>query len=98
VSGMNEKGLTVTLNAAKSGVPTSAATPVSIIAREVIQYAKTIDEAYAIIKKRKSFVSESFMISSAVDSNVVIIEKTPDTTSIYQVNAKEQKLILTNHF
>jgi len=98
VSGMNEKGLTVTLNAAKSGVPTSAATPVSIIAREVVQYAQTIDEAYAIINKRKAFVSESFLISSAVDSNVVVIEKTPDTTMIYQVNKKEQRLILTNHF
>lgn len=98
VSGMNEKGLTVTLNAAKSGVPTSAATPVSIIAREVVQYAQTIDEAYAIISKRKSFVSESFLISSALDSNVVVIEKTPDTTMIYQVNKKEQRLILTNHF
>ncbi|MDF2457067.1 MAG: putative choloylglycine hydrolase [Cytophagaceae bacterium] len=98
VSGMNERGLTVTLNAAKSGVPTSAATPVSIIAREVVQYAQTIEEAYAIIKKRKSFVSESFLISSALDSNVVVIEKTPDTTMIYQVNKKEQRLILTNHF
>ena len=98
VSGMNEKGLTVTLNAAKSGVPTSAATPVSIIAREVVQYAQTINEAYAIIKKRKAFVSESFLISSAIDSNVVVIEKTPDTTLIYQVNKKEGKIILTNHF
>lgn len=98
VSGMNEKGLTVTLNAAKSGVPTAAATPVSLIAREVVQYAQTIDEAYAIVKKRKSFVSESFLVSSALDSNVVVIEKTPDTTVIYRVNAKDERLILTNHF
>jgi len=98
VSGMNEKGLSVTLNAAKSGVPTSAATPVSIIAREVVQYASTINEAFQIVKKRKSFVSESFLISSAIDSNVVVIEKTPDTTLIYQVDKKEGRLILTNHF
>jgi isopenicillin-N N-acyltransferase like protein len=98
VSGMNEKGLSVTLNAAKSGVPTSAATPVSIIAREVVQYAATIQQAYAIVKKRKSFVSESFLVSSAIDSNVVVIEKTPDTTLIYQVDKKAGRLILTNHF
>lgn len=98
VSGMNEKGLSVTLNAAKSGVPTSAATPVSIIAREVVQYAATIQEAYDIVQKRKSFVSESFLVSSALDSNVVVIEKTPDTTLIYQVDKTKGRLILTNHF
>ena len=98
VSGMNEKGLSVTLNSAKSGVPTSAATPVSIIAREVVQYASTINEAFDIVKKRKAFVSESFLVSSALDSNVVVIEKTPDTTLIYQVEKTKGRLILTNHF
>ncbi len=96
VSGMNEKGLTVTLNAAKSDIPLSAATPISLISREVLQYAKNIDEAYTIIKKRKSFVSESFLIGSSLDHRCCIIEKSPSKIGIFF--SPDNRIICTNHF
>lgn len=96
VSGMNQNGLTITLNSAKSEIPLFAKTPVSIIAREILQYATTIDEAYEIAKQHPSFVAESFMISSAIDREMAVIEKTPDTTILYQNH--RNYLILTNHF
>jgi predicted choloylglycine hydrolase len=96
VSGMNEKGLTVTINAAKSNIPTGSATPVSLVAREILQYAKNIDEALAIAKSRKMFVSESFLIGSAADNKAVIIEKTPDTLDVYDPH--KNTIVCTNHF
>ncbi|MDP9041776.1 MAG: C45 family peptidase, partial [Bacteroidota bacterium] len=96
VSGMNEKGLTVTINAAKSEIPTGSATPVSLVAREILQYAENIGEAMTIAKKRKMFVSESFLIGSAEDRKAVIIEKTPDSIGLYDPGRNE--IICANHF
>ncbi|GAB3015381.1 acyl-CoA--6-aminopenicillanic acid acyl-transferase [Niabella terrae] len=96
VSGMNEKGLTVTINAAKSDIPSGAATPVSLVAREIIQYAKNIAEAVAIARKRKMFVSESFLVGSAADNRAVIVEKTPDSLALYDPGG--DSIQCTNHF
>jgi len=96
VSGMNEQGVTVTINAAKSVVPTSAATPVSLVAREILQYAKNIHEAIGIAKKRKMFVSESLLVGSANDKKAVVIEKTPDTLDVYDPNTNY--ILCANHF
>jgi len=96
VSGMNEKGLTVTINAAKSEIPLGARTPISIVTREILQYAGNISEAYAIASKRRTFVSESIMIGSAADNKTVIIEKTPSQTVLY--STANDYIISTNHF
>lgn len=95
-SGMNEQGLTVTINADKTSIPPGAATPVSLVAREILQYAKNIDEAWAISKKRKMFVSESFLIGSANDNKAVVIEKTPDSMDLYE--SDNNFITCANHF
>ena len=96
VSGMNMQGLTVTINAAKSDIPWSARTPISILAREILQYAGNIREAYEIAQKRETFVSESILIGSAADGKAAIIEKSPYKIAL--VEPSGDYIISTNHF
>ncbi len=96
VSGMNNQGLTVTINAAKSGIPFQAATPVSLVAREILQYASNIKEAIEIAGKREMFISESFLIGSAKDGKSVVIEKTPEMLAVFDQNSNS--IICSNHY
>ncbi|MCK0145114.1 C45 family peptidase [Arenibacter sp. F26102] len=97
VSGMNEHGLTVTINAGKSKIPLVAKTPISIVTREILQYAATLKEAVAIAKKRQVFVSESILVGSARDKKAIVIEVSPHNFGVYEVPNTNQ-LICSNHF
>ena len=97
VSGMNEHGLTVTINAGKSKIPLVAKTPISIVTREILQYATTLEEAVAIAKKRQVFVSESILVGSASDKKAIVIEVSPHNFGVYEVPNTNQ-LICSNHF
>ncbi len=95
VSGMNEHGLCVVLHSAKSKMRFSIGTPVSIIAREIMQEARNIEEARTILQKRQAFVSELFLVVSAQDNTAVVFEKGPNSLSEYQM--ENDCLICVNH-
>lgn len=96
VSGMNESGLSVTINASKSELPGKTKTPISILTREILQYATTIDEAIEIAKKREVFVSETIMVTSAIDNRTVLIEKSPESIDVYKT--EDGIVYCTNHY
>jgi isopenicillin-N N-acyltransferase like protein len=95
VSGMNVAGIAITVNAAKSKLSVKSSTPITILVREILQYASTIEEAKNIALKRKIFVSEAIHVSSGRENKSLLIEKTPVNTEFYQ---QEDYLICTNHF
>lgn len=95
-SGLNEQGLSVTINASKSDLPTASKTPISLLVREILQYASTIDEAIAIAKSKSTFVSETIMVSSKKDGRAVLIEKSPTKLGVYDTN--QNVLVCANHY
>jgi hypothetical protein len=97
VSGMNDQGLCVTINAARSSFPKEAKTPISLVTREIVQYAKNIEEAIAIARKREVFVAESILVGSAVDNRAVIIEISPDNFGVYEAN-NSNAVVCSNHY
>lgn len=96
VSGMNTEGLAVTINASKLEVPSSSATPISILVKSILQYASNIEEAKMIAASFKTFVCESILVGSANDGRAVIIEKTPSDMGVYA--AVNTRIICTNHY
>jgi tetratricopeptide (TPR) repeat protein len=96
VSGMNTEGITVTINAAKSDIPSEAKTPISLLTREILQFSSNIEEAVAIARKRNIFVSESILVSSAKDDMAVIIEKSPSQMDLFYNKATQ--MVSSNHY
>ncbi|MEI6122997.1 MAG: C45 family peptidase [Bacteroidota bacterium] len=96
VSGMNIHGIAITVNAAKSKLPMISSTPITILVREMLQYAESLEQAIAIADKCKIFVSESIHVSSGKENKSMLIEKTPYDSDIFAPD--NFQLICTNHF
>jgi hypothetical protein len=96
VSGMNRAGISVTINGAPSSLPRETATPVAIVARQVLQEAHNLDEALDIVRQARVFVSTLWLVGSRVDGRFVVVEKTPDHTLVREPEG--DSIVCANHF
>jgi len=96
VSGMNRAGVSVTINGAPSSLPRETATPVAIVARQVLQEAHNLDEALSIIREARVFVSTLWLVGSRVDGRFVVVEKTPELTLVREPEG--DSIVCANHF
>lgn len=97
VSAMNREGLAIFVNGAPSQLPGDGATPTCIVARDVVQHARTIAEATEIIRRHRIFVSAMFLVASRRDGRAVVIEKTPLQTEVREP-AGDPWIICANHY
>lgn len=96
LSGMNRAGVSVTINGAPSQLPDQTATPVAMVARDVLQHAHNLAEAEKILRDAKVFVSTIWLVGSRTDGKFVVIEKTPEATHVREPEG--DSIICPNHF
>ncbi|MCD4814745.1 C45 family peptidase [bacterium] len=96
VSGLNEAGIGVVLLAGHSSDKAKLGMPVSVVARQVLTKAETLDQAIAVITEEKVFISESFLIGSGQENSFVVVEKTPQRTIVRKM--KNGRIKVANHF
>ncbi len=96
VSGINDARIAVTINGAQSVPPRKIGTPVSLVMREVLQNARTLEEAVEIIKQSQVFVSDLYLVACGKTSRAVVVEKTPTKCAVRQVFG--DSLVCANHF
>ncbi len=96
VSGMNRAGVSVTINGAPSSLPSGTATPVAMVARDVLQKAHNLHEALAIIRAAKVFVSTLWLVGSRADGKFIVVEKTPERTNVREPEG--DTIVSANHF
>ena len=95
VSGMNARGLALALQAGASAPPTGPGTPMSLIARELLQYASSLDEVEAILRERQRFVAENILVVDGAAGEAALFEVTVDRVERLPVRGG---MGVSNHF
>lgn len=98
VTGINEKLIYISLNGANSADNRDVGIPVSLLLRQVMEQADSIESAFAIIQKAPVFVSDIFLVADGKTGNTALIEKTPAHCAIIYPQAGSDTIVSSNHF
>ncbi len=93
VTGVNEKGVYLSLNAAGSDDWRRIGTPTTLVVLDVLENARSAKEALQIIEAAQTFITDIFVVADASGSTYRI-EKSPSRSAILQIT---QPTALTNH-
>ncbi len=79
VTGINAQGIAVMVDPARTGDvrPTRVARPVALVARMVLEQAKTLDEAVKLVEQTPTLGAALFVIVDGASGKWVVVERTP---------------------
>ncbi len=96
VTGFNEAGLWVSINAADTAGMGFHGRPIVMVVRQILQHCQTIDQAVEILRQAPVFVSDGVLIASRNEHMAVVAEKGPTGLAVRRMEA--DLLRSTNHF
>ena len=94
VSGVNEAGIAIALQAAASDSPVRPGAPMIFIAREVLENARSLDDVQRILEGRSGFVSEAVLAVDGEHGEAAVFEVTPTDVDRIEVGTH---LAQSNH-
>lgn len=96
VTGINAERVFCSVNGAHSVDKGRIGTPVSLVVREVLQYAHSLDEAIAIVEAAEVFVSDSYLLADGESGEAAVVEKTPTRAAVRRM--ADGLILQANHF
>jgi isopenicillin-N N-acyltransferase-like protein len=94
VTGMNQEKIALFLNAAATRDFRRIGTPTILMARDILEHARSLNEAERIIRVTEVFVSDIVVVADGKTGEARIFEKSPAHTAAYAVDASA---VVTNH-
>jgi isopenicillin-N N-acyltransferase-like protein len=94
VTGLNAAGIYMSINAARTDDKGEDGIPVELLVREVLENARSIDEAVAIVKRQPVMVPDFYLMGDGKTGESAVIERSPTRT---EVRRSRDTTLLTNH-
>src|SRR5262249_19146603 len=81
-SGFNQAGIGIFVNAWSAGETSSAGEPATLVAADVLERARTLEEAIGILQKAPVFVSDLYIVADGNSGKMAVVEKTPTRCAV----------------
>ena len=96
ITGINSERIYCSMNGAHSSDKDNIGTPVSLVVRQVLQYAGSLEEAIETIRAARVFVADSYLVADGKTGAAAVVEKSPGRTAVRRMGAGP--LMQANHF
>ncbi|MBA2405530.1 MAG: hypothetical protein H0V66_12210, partial [Bdellovibrionales bacterium] len=94
VTGINQQGIFVAINAAGSDDFARIGTPTTIIVKNILTHSKSLEEAIQILEDSSVFITDIFIMADRKTNRVVVVEKSPAKMDVHFLKESE---VVANH-
>ncbi|MBI5180580.1 MAG: hypothetical protein HZA05_04155 [Nitrospirae bacterium] len=96
ISGMNDKGIVVSVMSSRSTDVSMDGMPISFLLKKILQYANTIDEAVKIISETPRMSSSSIIIGDGKSNEAIVVEASARKMAVRK--SEKSVIFQTNHY